>query len=41
MIYASAGSYRATVWFDFVLPGPDERRGCAASIKLFSLYEPV
>jgi toluene monooxygenase system protein A len=25
MVYASAYSYRATVWFDFVLPGPDER----------------
>jgi len=26
MVYASAYSYRATVWFDFALPGPDERR---------------
>lgn len=25
MIYASAYTYRATVWFDFVLPGPEER----------------
>lgn len=25
MIYASAYSYRSTTWFDFVLPGPDER----------------
>jgi toluene monooxygenase system protein A len=25
MVYASAYSYRATVWFDFVLPGPAER----------------
>ncbi len=25
MVYASAYTYRATVWFDFVLPGPDER----------------
>lgn len=25
MVYASAYSYRATVWFDCVLPGPDER----------------
>jgi toluene monooxygenase system protein A len=24
MVYASAYSYRATVWFDFVLPGPEE-----------------
>ena len=25
MLYASAYSYRATVWFDLVVPGPDER----------------
>jgi toluene monooxygenase system protein A len=25
MVYASAYTYRASVWFDFVLPGPDER----------------
>jgi toluene monooxygenase system protein A len=25
MVYASAYSYRATVWFDMVLPGPQER----------------
>ena len=25
MVYASAYSYRATVWFDLVLPGPEER----------------
>jgi toluene monooxygenase system protein A len=25
MVYASAYSYRATVWFDLALPGPDER----------------
>lgn len=25
MVYASAYSYRASVWFDFVLPGPRER----------------
>ena len=25
MVYASAYTYRATVWFDFVLPGPEER----------------
>jgi toluene monooxygenase system protein A len=25
MVYASAYTYRATVWFNFVLPGPDER----------------
>jgi toluene monooxygenase system protein A len=26
MVYASAYTYRATAWFDFVLPGPEERR---------------
>ena len=25
MVYASAYSYRASVWFDFVVPGPEER----------------
>lgn len=25
MVYASAYTYRASVWFDFVLPGPEER----------------
>jgi toluene monooxygenase system protein A len=25
MVYASAYTYRATTWFDMVLPGPDER----------------
>ncbi len=25
MVYVSAYTYRATVWFDFVLPGPEER----------------
>lgn len=25
MVYASAYTYRATVWFDMALPGPDER----------------
>lgn len=25
MVYASAYTYRATVWFDFVLPSPDDR----------------
>ena len=26
MVYASAYTYRASVWFDFVVPGPAERR---------------
>ena len=25
MVYASAYTYRASVWFDFVVPGPEER----------------
>ena len=25
MIYASAYTYRATLWFDFVMPGPEDR----------------
>ncbi len=25
MVYAAAYTYRSTVWFDFALPGPDER----------------
>jgi len=29
MVYASAYTYRATVWFDFALPGPDERQWLA------------
>jgi toluene monooxygenase system protein A len=29
MVYASAYSYRATVWFDMVLPGPKEREWLA------------
>lgn len=29
MVYASAYTYRATVWFDFVLPGPAEREWLA------------
>jgi toluene monooxygenase system protein A len=30
MVYASAYTYRATVWFDLALPGPDERAWLAA-----------
>ena len=29
MVYASAYTYRATVWFNFALPGPDERAWAA------------
>lgn len=29
MVYASAYTYRATVWFDLALPSPDERRWLA------------
>ena len=30
MVYVSAYTYRATTWFDFALPGPDERAWLAA-----------
>jgi toluene monooxygenase system protein A len=30
MVYASAYTYRSSVWFDFVLPGPAERAWLAA-----------
>src|SRR5262247_1586938 len=30
MVYVSAYTYRATVWFDFVVPSPAERRWLAA-----------
>lgn len=29
MVYASAYTYRSTVWFDFVVPGPEERKWLA------------
>lgn len=42
MVYASAYSYRATVWFDMVLPGPDERRWLRRKYPdSFPAYEPI
>jgi len=32
MIYASAYTYRATLWFNFVLPSPASGSGCARNI---------
>lgn len=42
MIYASAYSYRASVWFDFVLPGPRERAWLRRKYpESFPAFEPV
>jgi toluene monooxygenase system protein A len=42
MVYASAYSYRATVWFDPVLPGPREREWLLAKYpRSFPAYEPI
>jgi toluene monooxygenase system protein A len=42
MAYASAYTYRATVWFDMVLPGPDERAWLASQYpKSWPELEPV
>jgi toluene monooxygenase system protein A len=42
MVYAAAYSYRATVWFDLVLPGPEERRWLAAKYpESWPEFEPV
>jgi toluene monooxygenase system protein A len=38
MVYVSAYTYRATVWFDMSLPGPEERRWLRA--KYPSTWEP-
>jgi toluene monooxygenase system protein A len=41
-VYAAAYSYRATVWFDMVLPGPEERRWLAAKYpQSWAAYDPV
>lgn len=40
--YASAYTYRASVWFDFALPGPDERAWLRAKYpKSFHHYDPI
>jgi toluene monooxygenase system protein A len=42
MVYASAYTYRASVWFDCALPGPAERRWLAAKYPgTWPLLEPV
>lgn len=42
MVYASAYSYRATVWFDFVLPGPAERAWLRRKYPdTWDAYEPI
>src|SRR5262249_1680701 len=42
MGYASAYTYRATVWFDFALPGPDERAWLRAKYpRSFPHFDPV
>jgi toluene monooxygenase system protein A len=42
MVYASAYSYRATVWFDLALPGPEERDWLRAKYPAsFPEVEPV
>ena len=41
-IYASAYTYRASVWFDFVLPGPEERAWLAKKYpKSWPAYDQV
>jgi toluene monooxygenase system protein A len=42
MVYASAYTYRATTWFDFALPGPDERAWLADKYpRTWPLVDPV
>lgn len=42
MVYASAYSYRASVWFDFVLPGPDECQWLASKYPAsWPAYQPI
>lgn len=42
MVYVSAYTYRASVWFDFVLPGPDERAWLAKKYpNSWPKFEPV
>jgi toluene monooxygenase system protein A len=42
MVYASAYTYRATVWFDLALPGPDERAWLGAKYPAsWSALDPV
>jgi toluene monooxygenase system protein A len=42
MVYASAYTYRATTWFDFALPGPDERAWLAEKYPdTWPMFDPV
>ncbi|HLY11848.1 MAG TPA: YHS domain-containing protein [Planctomycetota bacterium] len=42
MVYASAYTYRASVWFDFALPGPEERAWLRQKYpKTWDLLDPV
>jgi toluene monooxygenase system protein A len=42
MVYASAYTYRATVWFDLVVPGPDERAWLRSKYPAsWGMFEPV
>jgi toluene monooxygenase system protein A len=42
MVYASAYTYRATTWFDFVVPGPEERQWLADKYpQTWPLLSPV
>jgi len=42
MVYATAYTYRATVWFDMVLPGPEERAWLGAKYpETWPEFEPV
>jgi toluene monooxygenase system protein A len=42
MVYATAYTYRATVWFNMVLPGPEARRWLRAKYPgTWAQYEPI
>jgi toluene monooxygenase system protein A len=42
MVYASAYTYRATVWFNFALPGPEERAWLGQKYpRTWDLIDPV
>jgi toluene monooxygenase system protein A len=42
MVYVSAYTYRATVWFNFTLPGPDERAWLRAKYpRTWDLIDPM
>jgi toluene monooxygenase system protein A len=42
MVYASAYTYRSTVWFDFALPGPEERDWLREKYpRTWDMFDPV